>query len=65
MFKFRYLMHLPAQLGPVLAQCREPGLALRDAGLGLIDSGLVGRVSAKAEDAQGTPTQSHISPSIL
>jgi len=40
---------------------------------GLIGSGLVGstdlhssgRGAARAEDAQGTPTQSHISPSIL
>ena len=37
----------------------------------VIDSGLVdstdfsGRGTARAEDAQGTPTQSHISPSIL
>jgi len=31
----------------------------------MIDSGLVGRGTARAEDAQGTPTQSHISPSIL
>ena len=38
----------------------------------LIDSGLVGstdfsvgRGSARAEDAQGTPNQSHISPSII
>ena len=32
----------------------------------LIDLGLVsGRGAARAEDAQGTPTQSHISPSIL
>jgi hypothetical protein len=32
-----------------------------------LDSGLIdsGRGSAKAEDASGTPTQSHISPSIL
>jgi len=33
--------------------------------LGLIDSGLVERGAARAEDAQGTPNQSHISPSIL
>jgi len=31
----------------------------------VIDSELVGRGAARAEDAQGTPTQSHISPSIL
>ena len=31
----------------------------------VIDSGLAGRGAARAEDAQGTPTQSHISPSIL
>ena len=37
----------------------------------MINSGLVGstdfsgRCAARAEDAQGTPTQSHISPSIL
>ena len=31
-------------------------------GSGLIDSG---RGAASAEDAQGTPTQTHISPSIL
>ena len=31
----------------------------------LIDSGLIGRGAARAKDAQGTPTQSHISPSIL
>ena len=31
--------------------------------LWLINSGLIG--SARAEDAQGTPTQSHISPSLL
>jgi len=34
----------------------------------VIDSGLVGssgRGAARAEDAQGTPTQSHTSPSIL
>ena len=30
-------------------------------GLGMIDSG---RGTTRAEDAQGTPTQSHISPSI-
>ena len=29
----------------------------------VIDSGLVG--STRAEDAQGTPTQSHVSPNIL
>ena len=28
-------------------------------------NGVVGRGTARAEDAQGTPTQSHISPSIL
>jgi len=33
--------------------------------LGLIDSGYSGRGAARAEDAQGTPTQSHTSPSIL
>ena len=27
--------------------------------------GIYGRGAARAEDAQGTPTQSHISPSIL
>ena len=34
---------------------------------GMIDSGLEGsgRGAARAEDAQGTPTQSHVSPSIL
>ena len=37
----------------------------------MIDSGLVGstdfsgRGAARAEDAQGTPTQNHVSPSIL
>ena len=31
----------------------------------MIDSGLVRRGTARAEDAQGTPTQSHISPSLL
>jgi len=34
----------------------------------MLDSGLVGwlgRGAARAEDARGTPTQSHISPSIL
>ena len=31
----------------------------------LIDSGLVGGGTTRAEDAQGTPTQSHILPSIL
>ena len=34
----------------------------------MIDSGLVGSTdggTTRAEDAQGTPTQSHISPSIL
>jgi len=30
-----------------------------------IDSVLSGRGTTRAEDAQGTPTQSHISPSIL
>jgi len=39
-------------------------------GSGLIDSGLVGstdsgRGTTRAEDAQGTPTHSQISPSIL
>ena len=36
--------------------------------LGVIDSGLVGSTgmgTARAEDAQGKPTQSHISPNIL
>ena len=33
--------------------------------LGSIDSGLVGRGTGRAEDAQGTPTQSNVSPSIL
>ena len=37
--------------------------------VGLIDAGLVGSISgrgaARAKDAEGTPTQSHISPSIL
>ena len=32
---------------------------------GMIDSGLVGRGTTRAEDAQGIPTQSHESPSIL
>ena len=32
---------------------------------GLIDSGLVRRGAARAEDAQWTPTQRNISPSIL
>ena len=31
----------------------------------MIDSGLVRRGTTRAEDAQGTPTQSHASPSIL
>jgi len=31
----------------------------------MMDSGLVGRGFTRAEDAQGTPTRSHISPSIL
>jgi len=31
----------------------------------LIDSGLVGRGTTRAEDAQGTPDQSRISPNIL
>ena len=31
----------------------------------VIDSGLVGRDTTRAADAQETPTQSHISPSIL
>jgi len=31
----------------------------------LIFSQMSGRGAARAEDAQGTPTQSHISPSIL
>ena len=30
----------------------------------MIDSG-VGKGAARAEDARGTPTQSHISPSVL
>ena len=30
-----------------------------------VDRLRVGRGAARAEDAQGTPTQSHISPSIL
>jgi len=33
--------------------------------LQVIDAGLVGRGAERAEDAQGTPTQSHVSPSIL
>jgi hypothetical protein len=33
--------------------------------MGMINSGLVGRGAAKVEDAQRTPTQRHISPSIL
>ena len=43
----------------------------KDSLWGVIDSGLVGstdfygRGAARAEDAQGTPTQSHISPSIV
>jgi len=42
------------------------GCAVGSSGL-VIDSGLVGsgRGTTRAEDAQGTPTQSHISPSIL
>ena len=31
----------------------------------MIDSGFSGRGTARVEDAQGTPTQSHTSPSIL
>ena len=31
----------------------------------MIDAGLVWRGTARAEDAQGTPTQRHISPNIL
>ena len=31
----------------------------------MINSGFSGSGAARAEDAQGTPTQSHISPSIL
>ena len=37
----------------------------RDYFFELVDSGLAGRGTARAEDAHGTPTQSHISPSIL
>ena len=31
----------------------------------MIDSGLAGRGTTRAQDAQGTPTQSDISPSII
>ena len=42
---------------------KTPGL---DSGASLlIYSGLAGRGAASAEDAPGTPTQSHTSPSIL
>ena len=41
-----------------------PSPSLTPRAPGVIDSGL-GRVAAKVEDAQGTPTQSHTSPSIL
>ena len=43
--------------GPRGASCGTRGLQ------GVIVSG--GRGAARAEDAQGTPTQSHISPNIL
>ena len=50
------------ELDRLLSQA--PGLPARFPGL--IDSGLVTRRgTTRAEDAQGTPTQSHISPSIL
>ena len=32
---------------------------------GLLGPACAGRVTARAEDAQGTPTQSHILPSML
>jgi len=53
-----------------LAQPLKPGFKFGVSCSGLIDSGFVGstdlsgRGTTRAEDAQGTPTQSHISPSI-
>ena len=46
------------------AECR--GLHIVDRlRVGLLNGFLSGRGTTRAEDAQGTPTQSHISPSIL
>ena len=48
--------------------CMAYGSGRLDEGLGdffRVDRLRVGRGAARAEDAQGTPTQSHISPSIL
>ena len=59
-----------SELQALVAPTTPHGVLVRGhAGL-VIDSGLVGstdsgRGTARAEDAQGTPTQSHISPSIL
>jgi len=41
------------------------GKPVRVNGLTRVDRLRVGRGAARAEDAQGTPTQSHVSPSIV
>jgi len=43
----------------------ENGCLPRDRGLSICVKRVSGRGTTRAEDAQGTPTQSHISPSIL
>jgi len=40
-------------------------VALAEVNLGRVEGIRLGRGTAGAEDAQGTPTQGHISPSIL
>jgi len=43
----------------------EHGSGFSVVGVDILRVDLSGRGTARAEDAQGTPTQSHISPSIL
>ena len=52
------------QYGPVPEKQRRRRVATA-CGRAALSGGKVGRGTARAEDAQGTPTQSHVSPIIL
>ena len=57
--------HLWRTLLPARTRKLTFGKPVRVNGHTRVDRLRVGRGAARAEDAQGTPTQSHISPSIL
>ena len=61
-------MHMPRALGMCPRAGRQGQVRhrlLRQEGVHHIHRDLSGRGTTRAEDAQGTPTQSHISPSVL